>query len=126
MPHRILVIDDVQDTAEAVAILLTTLGHEAKPVSDPRQALEVARDFRPAMVLLDIGMPHINGYQLCPLLRRALEPAAVQIVAVTAWGSKTDRAHSRAAGFDAHLVKPIDTALLEAMIEQLLGSTAAN
>src|SRR5689334_16319201 len=112
MAHRILVVDDVPDTAEAVAILLTTLGHEAKPLTDPRQAIATARVFRPAMVLLDIGMPHINGYQLCPLLRKALEPAAVQIVAVTAWGSQTDRAHSRAAGFDAHLVKPIDTALL--------------
>ena len=116
----------MQDTAEAVSILLTTLGHDAQPVSDPRQAVEAARVFQPAMVLLDIGMPHINGYQLCPLLRRALEPAAVQIVAVTAWGSKTDRAHSRAAGFDAHLVKPIDTALLQAIIEELLGPGGAN
>lgn len=126
MAHRILVVDDVPDTAEAVSILLTTLGHEAKPLTDPRQAIETARIFRPAMVLLDIGMPHINGYQLCPLLRQALEPAAVQIVAVTAWGSQTDRAHSRAAGFDAHLVKPIDSALLQAIIEELLGPAESN
>ena len=113
-------IDDAPDEAKSVSLLLTTMGHAASPVTDPRIAVAEARTFRPAMVLLDIGMPHINGYELCRLLREALRPLRVPIVAVTAWGSTTDRAHSRASGFDAHLVKPIDAEILQAIIGELL------
>jgi CheY-like chemotaxis protein len=65
-------------------------------------------------------MPHINGYQLAPMLRTGLLPAEVRIVAVTAWGSQQDREHSRAAGFDAHLLKPVGVDLLQATIRELL------
>lgn len=120
MPHRILVVDDVKDTAETLAAVLVELGHEATPVTDPRQAVAVARKFKPALILLDIGMPHINGYELAPMLRQGLLPERVRIIAVTAWGSETDRAHSRTAGFDAHLVKPVGGDLLQATIRELL------
>jgi CheY-like chemotaxis protein len=120
MPHRILVIDDVPDVCEALAKLLEALGHEGECVTDPRDAVKVACSFRPKMVFLDIGMPYINGYQLCPMLRTALEPPRLVIVAVTAWGSEQDRAHSRAVGFDAHLVKPMDSTLIAATITELL------
>lgn len=120
MPHRILVVDDVKDTAETLAAVLVELGHEATPVTDPRKAVAVARKFKPALILLDIGMPHINGYELAPMLRQGLLPERVRIIAVTAWGSETDRAHSRTAGFDAHLVKPVGGDLLQATIRELL------
>jgi CheY-like chemotaxis protein len=114
------VVDDLQDAAESLAALVVTLGHDATSVTDPREAVAVAQAFKPALVLLDIGMPHINGYELAPMLRKGLLPAEVRIVAVTAWGSQQDREHSRAAGFDAHLLKPVGVELLQAAIRQLL------
>ena len=122
MTHRILVIDDMSDAADALTRLLGTYGYEGKYVTDPRDAVATACAFKPAIVLLDIGMPHINGYELCPMLRTALEPSPVRIVAVTAWGSDQDRKRSRAVGFDAHLVKPTDSALILATIAELLES----
>ncbi len=119
MAHRILVVDDLRDAAETLSALIVELGHEATCVTDPREAVQAARIFRPAMVFLDIGMPFINGYELCPMLRTALERSCV-IVAVTAYGSALDREHSRAAGFDAHLVKPVTGALIRATIKELL------
>ena len=72
------------------------------------------------VVLLDIGTPDIDGYELCSRLREALGPPRVQIVAVTAWTPTTDRAYWRAVGFDVHLLKPIDAASLEASLDELL------
>lgn len=89
-----------------LAVLVETLGHTVAYITDPRTAVAKAKTFRPQIVLLDIGMPYINGYELAPLLREALHPAPVSIVAVTAWGSDQDREHSRALGFAAHLLKP--------------------
>jgi CheY-like chemotaxis protein len=121
MTHRILVIDDVQDTAEAVAILLTTLGHEAKPVSDPRQAVDVAREFRPAMVLLDIGMPGMNGYQLAEALRALPGYESTPLIAVTGFTMYEDRERARAAGFDGFLTKPINPSDLIDAVKRLCG-----
>ena len=120
MPHRVLVVDDVRDTAETLTRLVVGLGYEGRSISDPREAVAAASTFKPTVVLLDIGMPYINGYELCPLLRDALAPTPVRIVAVTAWGSPQDRAHSKAVGFDAHLVKPVGLDLIDATIKQLL------
>jgi CheY-like chemotaxis protein len=110
------------DTAETLAALVIELGHDATSVTDPRDAVDVARSFKPSMVLLDIGMPYINGYELAPMLRESLRPAQVRIVAVTAWGSEKDRALSRAAGFDEHLVKPVAEDTLQTAINRLLPS----
>jgi len=121
--HRVLVVDDVKDVAETFAKVLEGLGYESKSITDPRDAVEAACAFKPSVVLLDIGMPHINGYELCPLLREALKPARVRIVAVTAWGSSNDRAHSRAVGFDAHLVKPVAVDVIDATVKELLPKT---
>jgi len=105
-PCRVRVVEGVPDVAEMLTELVKTHGHHVECVTDPREAVKVATKFQPRIVLLDIGMPHINGYQLAPLLRTALSPTRVAIIAVTAWGSVQDQAHSKAAGFDAHLVKP--------------------
>ena len=117
---RILVIDDAPETAKSLSLRLATMGHEATSVADPWHALEAALAFQPGVVLLDIGMPRIDGYELCWVLREVLGPPRVQIVALTAGSPTTDRAYWRAAGFDAHLVKPIDAASLQAIIEELL------
>ena len=109
-------MDDVVDVAQTLAALVSDMGYETTFVTDPRVALETAEKFRPQVILLDIGMPHINGYELAPILRKGLGPS-VKIVAVTAWGSAQDRAHSRAVGFSAHLVKPVDEASLKKTIE---------
>ena len=114
---RILVIDDVADVAKTLTAVVSGLGHTAQYVTDPREAVDVARTFKPTLVLLDIGMPYINGFELAPMLRSALAPA-VRIVAVTAWGSAKDKAHSRACGFDDHLVKPANEAALSNVIEK--------
>jgi two-component system CheB/CheR fusion protein len=116
---RVLVVDDMPDAAESLARLLRVLGHEAEYLTNSREALEKAKAFMPHVVLLDIGMPHINGYELAPLMRKALEPLPVCIVAVTAYGSPEDRVQSRKAQFDAHVVKPMDVKLLEATLEEI-------
>ncbi len=118
--YRILVIDDAPEMAKTLSLRLATMGHEASGVADPRKAVEAARAFQPGVVLVDIGMRHIDGYELCSLLREALGPPRVRIVAVTAWTPTTDRAYWRAVGFDAHLLKPIDAASLQATLDELL------
>src|SRR3954464_12859703 len=115
---RVLVVDDVSDVATTLAELIKTYGHTVECVTDPREAVRVATQFQPRIVLLDIGMPHINGYQLAPLIRKALLPTRVAIVAVTAWGSEQDMAHSRAAGFEAHLVKPAGDRMIAEVLKK--------
>lgn len=117
---RILVIEDAPETARTLSLRLTKMGHEASCVSDPWHALEAAIAFQPGVVLLDIGIPQIDGYELCWVLREVLGPPPVQIVALTAWSPTPDRAYWRAVGFDAHLLKPIDPAALQAIIAELL------
>jgi CheY-like chemotaxis protein len=123
MTARILVIDDALDAAKLLVTLLSMLGYTAEYVTDPRKAIQAARDFKPGVVLLDIGMPHINGYELAPLLRDMLQPAQIKIIAVTAWGSELDRQHSRAAGFDSHLVKPVSAEMLQSELQKFLRHT---
>jgi CheY-like chemotaxis protein len=117
-PCRVLVIDDMVDVAKTLAAVVGGLGPTTQYLTDPRLAVDVARSFKPTLVLLDIGMPHINGFQLAPMLRNALAPSALRIVAVTAWGSARDRAHSKACGFDDHLVKPASVSALANVLER--------
>lgn len=86
-------------------------------LTDPRLALDFARRFRPHFVFCDIGMPHLDGYEVAQLLREELQNAA-WLIAVTAYGSQVDRGRSRKAGFDAHILKPIDMPLLNSIIAQ--------
>ncbi len=120
MPHtcRVLVVDDMPDTARTLAALVVAIGHTAEYVTDPRLAVDHAKRFQPELVLLDIGMPHINGYELAPMLRAAVAPRRISIVAVTAWGSQQDRDHSKAAGFEEHLRKPAQMPVIESVIER--------
>lgn len=110
---RILVVDDNVDSAEMLVALVETWGHEAFHAVDGDAAVAMAHDLRPDIVLLDIGMPGKDGYEVTALLRRDPELHGMRIVAVSGYGEESDRIKSRAAGFDDHIVKPVDIPSLE-------------
>ena len=105
---RILVVDDNVDTARGMMRLLELLGNEVIAVHDGNAAIDAARDFRPDFVLLDIGLPGMDGYQVASTLREGLLNEDAIIIAVSGYGQDEDRRRSQAAGFDHHLVKPVD------------------
>ena len=119
---RILVADDNLDSAESLAMLLTLEGNETRTAHDGLQVLDVAAAFRPDVILLDIGMPKLNGYEVCCRIRQQAWGKSVVVIALTGWGQEEDRRRSTEAGVDAHLVKPVDYATLEKL---LTGVTAA-
>jgi CheY-like chemotaxis protein len=123
--HRVLVVDDNQDAAESIRTLLELLEAEARVAFDGAQALALFREYDANVVLLDIGMPGMDGYEVARALRERHPDRNVQIVALTGWGQDQDRARTRAAGFDRHLVKPVDFATLEALFESLPIPSAA-
>lgn len=104
---RILVVDDNSDSAETMAMLLEIDGHELLVAHDGKKAVEIALAERPAVVLLDIGLPYLNGYQACRAMREGGLTDAL-VVAMTGYGQDDDRRMSEEAGFDAHLVKPVE------------------
>ncbi|MEN7528212.1 ATP-binding protein [Cupriavidus sp. DL-D2] len=102
---RILIVDDSMDSADSMAELLTVLGHEARPVYTGMRAVELVREFAPDVVLLDLEMPDMSGFEVLPLLRAA--HTGMRVFALTGRGTVEDRRRTEAAGFDAHLVKPL-------------------
>jgi PAS domain S-box-containing protein len=116
LAKRILVVDDNVDAAVTLALLLKSLGHETCVVHDGLEALRMAIEFRPDVVLLDIGMPGLDGYEVARRLRALKRERPLRIIAVTGWGQEADRTRSREAGFDVHLVKPVDATLLTSVI----------
>jgi signal transduction histidine kinase len=113
---RILVADDNRDAAETLGILLEVMGHQVRCVHDGQAAADAALAFDPELVLLDIGMPGLNGYETCRLLRSQAGGAARTVVAVTGWGQPHDVQCAHDAGFDHHLVKPVDMDTLMQLI----------
>ena len=111
---RILIVDDNADAANSLALLLEMDGHTTRPVYGSVAALESARDFDPHVVLLDIGLPGMDGYEVARRLRARGSKA--KIVALTGYGQRDDLERSRDAGFDAHMVKPVDLQLLRRQI----------
>jgi PAS domain S-box-containing protein len=109
---RVLVADDNQDAAASLSALLGLLGYETRTASDGAAAVAAAEEFRPAVALLDIGMPKTNGYDVARHIRRQDWGKDVVLLAVTGWGQKEDRDRTLAAGFDHHLVKPVDPDVL--------------
>ena len=114
--HRVLIVEDNLDSAEAMQMLLSGMGHEVVVANDGRAAPDVARAFQPDVILLDIGLPGIDGYELAKLLRAMPETRAARLIAVSGYGQQKDRARSLSAGFDLHLVKPVDPARLNEAI----------
>jgi PAS domain S-box-containing protein len=123
LAKRILVVDDNVDAATTLQLLLKSLGHEACAVYDGQQALSMALSFRPDVVLLDIGMPGLDGYEVARRLRALKRGKPLRIVAITGWGQEADRMKSREAGFDVHLVKPVDPTVLTSAIANNNGAT---
>ncbi|TGR36224.1 response regulator, partial [bacterium M00.F.Ca.ET.199.01.1.1] len=104
---RVLVVDDNNDSANSMAALIEVLGHEARAVYDGAAAVELAKNWQPALVLLDLSMPKITGFDALPQIRAALQAPGAVIAAMTGLGTSEDRARTAAAGFDLHLTKPV-------------------
>jgi CheY-like chemotaxis protein len=118
---RILVVDDNVDAAESIAMLLSLDGHDVRSVHDAQRALDLAAEFGPDLVLLDIGLPGMDGYEVARRLRLRQDLTPLRLVAVTGYGQQEDRDRARDAGFDQHLVKPVEPDALNAV----LGSVQA-
>jgi signal transduction histidine kinase/CheY-like chemotaxis protein len=111
--RRILIVDDNEDAATMVAMLLGKLGHDIRVAYDGLQALAVGKDFRPDIILMDIGMPVLDGHEACAQMRRTPWGQDAFIIALTGWGQTEDKQRSAEAGFDRHLVKPVHKEALE-------------
>jgi PAS domain S-box-containing protein len=123
---RVLVVDDNKDAADSLMLLIRVLGHEAHVVYDGEAALVAAAELRPDLVLLDLGMPGLDGYETAQRLRRQPWGRTLCLAALTGWGQESDRARTHEAGFDRHLVKPTGRAELEALLDEVgHGSSGA-
>jgi signal transduction histidine kinase len=120
---RILIADDNVDAADTLAALLQVMGHEVQTVHDGEAAVAAAAQFTPQVVILDIGMPRMNGYEACRRIRAQPHEKRPMLVALTGWGQEQDLAQSQAAGFDWHLVKPIEAEALEKLLEAQVRGT---
>ncbi len=116
--RRVLVVDDNGDAAESLALLLRASGHEVSTAHDARQALDDAVRLQPDVVLLDIGLPEMDGYEVARRLRNDRRMDATRLVALTGYGQEGDREQARAAGFDDHLLKPADPETLQRLMDE--------
>jgi CheY-like chemotaxis protein len=124
--RRILVVDDNEDSAKSLATLLALNGNRTRVAFDGAAALTAAEQFRPEVVLLDIGMPKMNGFEAARRIREQPWGRDVLLIALTGWGQDRDRRRSQSAGFDAHLVKPVDHAALMRVLASLSTERAAH
>lgn len=116
---RILVVDDNRDVAETLALVFEIDGHEVYRGYGGEEAVRIAAEMRPELVLLDLGMPEVNGFEACRRIRAEPWGRAMRLVALTGWGQEEDRRRTAEAGFDAHLVKPVDPAALSDLLGRL-------
>jgi CheY-like chemotaxis protein len=116
--RRVLVVDDNRDAAKSLAMLLKLMGHQVDTAHDGLEGVARAATFRADIILLDIGMPGLNGYEAARRIRQQNGHPAPKLVALTGWGQEEDRRRSAEAGFDAHLVKPVDVAALTRLVEE--------
>jgi CheY-like chemotaxis protein len=116
--RRVLVVDDNRDAADSLGVLLRLLGAEVHVAHSGPEALEQARLHRPAVVLLDLGMPGMDGYQVARRIRQLPGLGDITLIALTGWGQDADRRDTAAAGFNHHLTKPADIKELEALLER--------
>jgi CheY-like chemotaxis protein len=114
---RVLVADDNQDSAATCAALLESSGHEVRIAHSGGEAFELGCRMKPDALLLDIGMPVLNGYQLAQRVRGTPWGRAATLIAITGWGQEQDKRRAMEAGFDHHLTKPIDPGCLETLLQ---------
>lgn len=117
--RRVLVVDDLEDTATSLAYLLETMGCTVNFATHPLVAMELAKTFRPELVFLDIGMPGLDGWRLCKLLKSEPALQGVRLFAITGYAMTADRQRSLEAGFEDHFVKPLDFRVLENLFRPL-------
>ena len=117
-PRRILVVDDGEDQARSLGTLLELMGHTVRIAMDGPEALAAAEEFQPEVALIDIGLPGINGFEVARRIRAHPRLRDILLIAQTGWGQEADRRHSHAAGFDEHLVKPVDLADLNELLDR--------
>jgi len=115
--RRVLVVDDNRDLAESLGMVLRLWGHDVKVVYDGPGALAAAREYRPDVVFLDIGLPGLDGYEVARRLRGPLGFRDARVVAITGYGREEDRRKAREAGFDVHLTKPVDPEELQKLLQ---------
>jgi len=115
--RRVLLIDDNVDAAESLAQLLTLSGHDARTAGDGSQAMRVAQEFHPEVVFCDLGLPGMNGFDLAKELRTLPFGRDIVLAALTGYGQPSDREKTARAGFDAHLVKPVDPSVIESFLD---------
>ena len=118
-PKRLLVVDDNEDAAESMSMLLEMWGHEVTYAYDGPSALETAQQWQPEAVILDIGLPGMDGYQVAARLRALPQGKETVLIAITGYGQDDDRRRSRRAGIDHHLVKPVAPDALRSLIDSL-------
>src|SRR5690606_34477114 len=121
--RRILVIDDNADALNVLGRLLKLCGHQVATAPSGKMGLDQVAAFQPDAVLLDLGMPEMDGYETARRLREMPQGQSVALVALTGWGQEEDRARTRDAGFDFHLVKPVDAARLQELFASLEVAT---
>jgi len=123
-PCRILVADDNRDTAESLAAMLRLMGHRVETADDGLGAVQAAAGTRPDIVLMDIGMPRMNGYEAARRIREQPWGVGLPLVALTGWGQEADRRRAFEAGFDHHLTKPVDPSSLRRLLAVLAPGPA--
>ncbi len=114
---RVLIVDDNADAAETLAMAVTLMGHEVATAENGQVALDLAPGFRPHVILMDLGMPVMDGWEAAKRMRAQPWSESIHLVALTGWGQDGDREKTRAAGFDQHLVKPADPEKLRLLLE---------
>ena len=119
---KILVVDDNHDSALSMAMMLSILGHDTRTAHDGESAVSTAETFLPDVVLLDIGLPKLNGYEVAQRIRAASWGASMYLIAVTGWGQDEDRQRSTEVGLNQHMVKPVEPAALEKLLANLKTS----
>ncbi len=114
--RRVLIVDDIHDITTLLGELVTLLGHEACVANHGTEALARAREFRPDLVLLDLGMPELDGFEVARRLRAQPDGESMELIAMSGWGHAAARAEAARAGFDRHFLKPLTLAHLTALL----------
>ena len=122
---RILVADDLRDSADSLAMLLQAMGHDVRTTYEGEQAVRIAGEFRPDVAFIDIGMPIVNGYEVCRTIRDQAWGARMVLIAQTGWGRDDDRRRTLEAGFDYHMTKPLDPNAVVALLSNLATRSGA-
>jgi len=121
--QRVLLVDDDPDSSEPLSLLLQAKGHETRVVTDGAAAISVADEFKPNCVLLDLGLPQMDGYEVARQLRKRPYGGGVVIVALTGWAGREIRTKAAEAGFDYHVVKPVNWDEVEKIVREVVRST---